>query len=141
MPCIGIVGVKIRVDKLPEILKKTIFGPDLLDINSLRYTWRHLQLSENYFNVTNKKGNLNLNIYSIEYNDVKLDFYIHSYRNNVDDDIYIVYSAMNSDKKHYYDNYFDYNDLTKFSEWLKFLKENVDIDIKYENSGFFIVEI
>lgn len=142
MPSIGIIGIKIGAYKLPEILRKIIFSKNNFEINTSRYTWRNLNLSNDYHNLKLKQYNLKLNIYKIIYNnedsnEIELNFYLDSYKDHINDDIYIVYKAMNSDKNNYYDNYFDYDDINNFSEWIKCLKK---LKINCHNSGFYIVE-
>jgi hypothetical protein len=82
--CIGIVGIKISVYKLPEILRNKILSREQFEINTQRYTWRNLHLSQNYHNFRNQRANLNLNIYKIEYNERQLDLYLHLYRDHIE---------------------------------------------------------
>lgn len=141
MPCIGILGIKIGLYSLPHYLRKIILSNTVYDTNIDKITSCSLGLSQNFHhNRRTREINTQLKIYRIDFlnknPDFDIDIYIDSYRNLIEDSLYIVYDAVNSNKYAYYDNYINSNQST-FLKWLETLKEN---DIYYEESGFFILE-
>lgn len=141
MPCIGILGVKIRLYSLPYYLRKIILSNTIYNSNLDKFVSCNLQVSPRFHRIRrNHEINTMLKIYTIKLlnqnPDFDIDIYIDSYKNLINDCIYIVYDSVNSDKYSYWDNYINSNQLD-FLEWLKILKEN---DICYQDSGFFIVE-
>lgn len=134
MPCIGIIGIKLTPEDLPESLYNLIFKN------------KNLKLSPEYHDPYTPSLDLNLKIYTINYNNnnknIDLNFYINSYEDHIFNSIYIIYHAINSnkDKNNYFDNSilldtYNISNIFNWSKSLEFLGLNCHNDIE-----FFVLE-
>ncbi len=136
MPCIGILGLQIYHNELPADLIDMIYkNQNWLSEKFNMDLFSHLKLS--HYNTRQGRHsykNLPLNIYTITYKHIELDFYL---TDNPDGYIYFVYEAVKPYRGIHIENttsvYFYFNE---FVETLK----SIGIDSIRLSSGFFVLE-
>lgn len=144
MPCIGILGVKVRLTCCSTEFQNIIFHPNI------EVTTPHselfnpdLKLSEYYHNNKFSSNNCPLKIYNIEYSGMRYNLYINSYNDLLSDYIYITKDIIYSDSYSHCDNILplQYGD-TKidYSEFYKWVDSIKNSGIYVYEVGFFVVE-
>ena len=132
MPCIGILGVRLYHNELPKELFDMIYkNQNWLSGKFNMDLFSHLKLS--HYNTRQGRHsyrNLPLDIYTIIYKELKLDFYL---TDNPDGHIYFVYEATRPHRA------IDYTPPTEFNEFVETLK-SIGIDSIHLESGFFVLE-
>jgi hypothetical protein len=132
MPCIGILGLRLYHNELPKELMDMIYkNQNWLSEKFNMDLFSHLKLS--HYNTRQGRHsykNLPLNIYTITYKNVELDFYL---TDNPDGYIYFVYEATRAHRA------IDYIPPTEFNEFIETLKF-IEIDSIHTDGGFFVLE-
>jgi hypothetical protein len=147
MPCIGILGCRIRLTHCPKEFQDIIFNPYIeytaCDTPHSKLFNPNLKLSSYYHDNKFSINNSPLKIYTIKYHGMVLNMYINSYKNYIEDYIYIINDLIMSDVYSHCDNGIQLQchnmkiDYSVFHEWVDDIKK-YKIDVS--DSGFFVLE-
>ncbi len=147
MPCIGIIGCRTRLTHCPKDFQDMIFNPIIEytpgDTPHSKLFNPNLKLSSYYHNNKFSINNSPLKIYTIEYHGMSLNVYINSYKNYIDDYIYIISELIMSDVYSHCDNDIplqSYNMKIDYSEYYECVNSIKKHEIDIEGSGFFVLE-